>query len=148
MEELKVGREDQREGRARRRQGASEDRDAHAVQRTLRFLVAVPGCLVVEVGEVHGVIDRQAHDHHDEDPRVCDRATEGSLDVEASSLDALLPVGMWAVDVGDEAMQRTDVELEAHQECRRQHPCDRGADGDYGQHGHQRVARDEDEYKV
>ena len=45
-------------------------------------------------------------------------------------------------------MQRTDVELEAHSECRRQHPCDRGADGDYGQHGHQRVARDEDEYKV
>ena len=86
MEELKVGREDQREGRARRRQGASEDRDAHAVQRTLRFLVAVPGCLVVEVGEVHGVIDRQAHDHHDEDPRVCDRATEGSLDVRAQVL--------------------------------------------------------------
>ena len=45
-------------------------------------------------------------------------------------------------------MQRTDVELEAHSECRRQHPCDRGADGDHGQHGHQRVARDDDEYKV
>ena len=45
-------------------------------------------------------------------------------------------------------MERTDVELEANQDCHRQHPCDRGADGDYGQHGHQRVASDEDEYKV
>ena len=136
MEGVGVGRGHQRDGRARRRHSASDDRDADAVQRTLRFLEAVPGCLVVEVGEVHGVIDRHAHDHHDEDPRDCDRESEGSLDVGASSLDALPPVGMWAVEVGDGAVQRTDVELEAHQESRRQHPCDRGADGDYGQHGH------------
>ena len=45
-------------------------------------------------------------------------------------------------------MQRTGGELEASQRCRREHPCDRGTDGDYGQHGHQRVARDEDEYEV
>ena len=45
-------------------------------------------------------------------------------------------------------MQRTTGELDASQGCRRQHPRDRGANGDYGQHGHQRVARDEDEYKV
>ena len=50
--------------------------------------------------------------------------------------------------MGDGAIQRTDVELEAHSESRRQHPCDRGADGDYGQHRHQHVARDDDEYKV
>ena len=97
MEELKVGREDQREGRARRRHSASDDRDADAVQSTLRFLVAVAGCLVVEVGEVHGVIDRHAHDHHNEDPRVCDtgghRRKLGR--VGASSLDALPRV--WGV---------------------------------------------------
>ena len=45
-------------------------------------------------------------------------------------------------------MQRTTGELDVSQGCRRQHPRDRGANGDYGQHGHQRVARDEDEYKV
>ena len=90
MEELKIGRKDQREGRARRRHGASDDRDADAVQRTLRLLEAVPVGLVVEMGEVYGVIDRHAHDHHDEDPRVCDtghnRRRLGR--VGASSLDA------------------------------------------------------------
>ena len=72
MEELKIGRKDQREGRASRRHGASDDRDADAVQRTLCLLEAVPVGLVVEMGEVYGVIDRHAHDHHDEDPRDCD----------------------------------------------------------------------------
>ena len=101
MEELKVGREDQREGRARRRHSASDDRDADAVQRTLRFLEAVPGCLVVEVGEVHGVIDRQSHTHHDEDPRDCDRAPEGSFRTWEHKLSRrpAAGVGMRAVDV-------------------------------------------------
>mmetsp|Transcript_6737 Transcript_6737/g.16799 ORF Transcript_6737/g.16799 Transcript_6737/m.16799 type:complete len:255 (+) Transcript_6737:155-919(+) len=70
VEELDVGREDQRDGRARRRDRAADDRDADAVQRPLCLFVPVALGFVVEVGEVHRVVDGHAHDHHDEDARV------------------------------------------------------------------------------
>ena len=96
-----VGRGHQRYGRARRRNDTSDDRDSDAVQSTLRFLVAVAVGLVVEVGEVHGVIDRQSHTHHDEDPRDCDRAPEGSFRTWEHKLSRrpAAGVGMRAVDV-------------------------------------------------
>ena len=50
---MEVGREDQRDGRARRRDRATDDRDADAVQRPLCLVVPVALGLVVKVGEVH-----------------------------------------------------------------------------------------------
>mmetsp|Transcript_6744 Transcript_6744/g.16822 ORF Transcript_6744/g.16822 Transcript_6744/m.16822 type:complete len:242 (+) Transcript_6744:155-880(+) len=111
VEELDVGREDQRDGRARRRDRAADDRDADAVQRPLCLFVPVALGFVVEVGEVHRVVDGHAHHHHDQDGRE-------------------------------------DVELEAQGGRGRQHPGDRGADGDDGEHGHERVARDQHEDEV
>ena len=49
------------------------------------------------------------------------RGKLGRVGEQALYIDALPRgrVGMWAVDVGDGAMQRTDVELEANSEPRR-----------------------------
>mmetsp|Transcript_17844 Transcript_17844/g.36266 ORF Transcript_17844/g.36266 Transcript_17844/m.36266 type:complete len:213 (-) Transcript_17844:2517-3155(-) len=69
LEEGEMHREDQRNGGPACGERATDHGDTHAVERPPHLLVTRAAHLVVEVDEVGRVVDRHAHNHHDEDRR-------------------------------------------------------------------------------